>query len=159
MQIAQNHVALIHYTLKNDAGEVLDSSQGQEPLPFICGAQNIIPGLENALIGKVAGDKLDVRVEPEEGYGQVREDLIQKVDRANFQGVDQISVGMQFMAEAPWGQQPVTVVAVEDDGITLDGNHPLAGQVLHFAVEVAEVRVATEDELSHGHVHGEGCHH
>lgn len=159
MQIAENLVALIHYTLKNEAGDVLDSSAGQEPLPFVCGANNIVSGLENALLGKVVGDKLDVVVKPEEGYGDVREELVQKVELANFQGIDNVEVGMQFMAEAPWGQQPVTVVSVEDDGVTLDGNHPLAGQVLQFSVEVTEVREATEDELAHGHVHGEDCHH
>lgn len=159
MQIAENLVALIHYTLKNEAGEVLDSSAGHEPLSFVCGANNIVPGLENALLGKVVGDKLDVTVTPEEGYGDVREELVQTVDRANFQGIDEIEVGMQFMAEAPWGQQPVTVMAVNDDTVELDGNHPLAGQVLQFNVEVTEVRAATEDELTHGHVHGEGCNH
>jgi FKBP-type peptidyl-prolyl cis-trans isomerase SlyD len=159
MQIAENLVALIHYTLKNEAGDVLDSSEGQEPLPFVCGANNIVAGLESALIGKVVGDKLDVVVKPEEGYGDIREELVQSVDRANFQGIDNIEVGMQFMAEAPWGQQPVTVMEVAEDTVKLDGNHPLAGQTLEFSVEVTEVRAATEDELAHGHVHGEGCNH
>lgn len=159
MQIAENLVALIHYTLKNDSGEVLDSSAGQEPLPFLCGANNIVAGLEKALLGKTVGDKLDVEVKPEDGYGEVRAELVQKVARDNFQGIDDIQVGMQFMAEAPWGQQPVTVVEIAEDGITLDGNHPLAGQTLVFSVEVTEVRQATDDELAHGHVHGEGCDH
>ncbi|WP_027856025.1 FKBP-type peptidyl-prolyl cis-trans isomerase [Marinobacterium jannaschii] len=159
MQIAENTVANIHYTLKNDAGEVLDSSEGQEPLPFLCGAQNIIAGLEKALVGKVVGDKLDVTVAPEEGYGEVHEEMVQVVPHENFQGVEQVEVGMQFMAEAPWGQQPVTVVKVEEEGVTLDGNHPLAGQTLHFNVEVVEVRAATQEELEHGHVHGEGDDH
>jgi FKBP-type peptidyl-prolyl cis-trans isomerase SlyD len=110
-------------------------------------------------MGKTVGDKLDVVVQPEEGYGEIREDLVQKVDRENFQGIDEIQVGMQFMAEAPWGQQPVTVIKVEADGVTLDGNHPLAGQVLEFSVEVTEVRAASEDELAHGHVHTDGCDH
>jgi FKBP-type peptidyl-prolyl cis-trans isomerase SlyD len=153
MQIAENLVALIHYTLKNEEGQVLDSSEGQEPLPFLCGANNIVAGLEKALLGKTVGDKLDVTVQPEEGYGEIRAELIQKVDRENFQGIDDIQVGMQFMAEAPWGQQPVTVVALEEDGVMLDGNHPLAGQVLIFSVEVTEVREATENEIAHGHVH------
>lgn len=159
MQIAENLVALIHYNLKDDQGNLLDSSEGQEPLPFLCGANNIVAGLESALIGKSAGDELEVTVTPEQGYGELREDLVQKVDRANFQGIDEIEVGMQFMAEAPWGQQPVTVTKVEEDGITLDGNHPLAGQTLVFAVKVTEVRAATDDEIAHGHVHGEGCNH
>jgi len=159
MQIAEKQVVSIHYTLKDSEGNILDSSNGQEPLPFLCGANNIVPGLENALLGKSVGDKLDVVVQPEEGYGEVRADLVQKVDRANFQGIDDIQVGMQFMAEAPWGQQPVTVTKVEDDGVTLDGNHPLAGQVLAFSVEVTEIRAATEDEMQNGHVHTEGCDH
>jgi FKBP-type peptidyl-prolyl cis-trans isomerase SlyD len=159
MQIAENHVVSIHYTLKDSQGNTLDSSTGQEPLPYLCGANNIVSGLENALMGKTVGDKLDVVVQPEEGYGEIREDLVQKVDRENFQGIDEIQVGMQFMAEAPWGQQPVTVIKVEDDGVTLDGNHPLAGQVLEFSVEVTEVRAASEDELAHGHVHTDGCDH
>lgn len=161
MQIAENLVASIHYTLKNEAGEVLDSSEGQEPLPFLCGANNIVAGLENALIGKSTGDKLDVTVQPEQGYGEIRAELIQEVDKANFQGIDEIEVGMQFMAEAPWGQQPVTVVQVEENVVLLDGNHPLAGQTLIFSVEVTDVRSATDDEIAHGHVHDadSGCAH
>ena len=159
MQIAENSVVTIHYTLTNSEGEVLDSSQGQEPLAYLAGASNIIPGLENALTGKQVGDKLDVTVEPEDAYGPLREELVQKVDHENFQGIDDIQVGMQFMAQAPWGEQPVTVMAVEEDGITLDGNHPLAGQTLTFAVEVMAVRSATDEELQHGHAHGEGGHH
>lgn len=159
MQIDDKKVVSIHYTLKNDQGEVLDSSEGQQPLLYLHGASNIVPGLENALAGKQTGDKLDVAVTPEEGYGEQREELVQKVPHDNFQGVGaEIQVGMQFMAQAPWGEQPVTVVAVEEDGVTLDGNHPLAGQTLNFAVEVVEVRDASDEEVEHGHVHGEGGH-
>ena len=159
MQIADKTVVQVNYTLKNDSGEVLDSSEGQEPLAFLCGAQNIIPGLENALLGKQVGDKLDVRVEPSEGYGEVHEEMIQKVPKENFEGVDSVEVGMQFMAQAPWGEQPVTVIKVEEDGVTLDGNHPMAGQILNFSVEVVEVREASEEEVEHGHSHGAGGHH
>ncbi|WP_432695783.1 FKBP-type peptidyl-prolyl cis-trans isomerase [Marinobacterium sp. YM272] len=158
MQIAANAVVSIHYTLTNADGAKLDSSEGQEPLAYLHGASNIIPGLENALVGKNVGDKLSVTVDPEEGYGPVREELVQEVDRSNFEGIDVVEPGMQFMAQTPWGQQPVTVVKVEGDNVTLDGNHPLAGQTLSFDVEVVEVREATEEELSHGHVHGEGGH-
>ncbi len=159
MQIAENSAVTIHYTLTNSQGEVLDSSEGQEPLAYLSGASNIIPGLENALVGKQVGDKLEVTVEPEQAYGPLRDELVQKVNHENFQGVEDIHVGMQFMAQAPWGEQPVTVMNVEEDGITLDGNHPLAGQTLTFAVEVVDVRAASEEELSHGHVHGVGGHH
>jgi len=159
MQIAANAVVSIHYRLTNASGEQLDSSEGQEPLAYLHGAGNIIPGLENALVGKVVGDKLSVTVEPEEAYGPVKEEMIQDVDRANFEGIDVIEPGMQFMAQTPWGQQPVTVVKVQEDAVTLDGNHPLAGQTLSFDVEVVEVRAASEEELEHGHVHGAGGHH
>lgn len=157
MQIADNTVVSIHYTLTNQAGNVMDSSVGTDPLAYLHGASNIIPGLENALLGKTQGDTLKVTVEPDQAYGPVREDMIQEVDRANFQGVDEIEPGMQFMAQAPWGQQPVMVVKVEGDIITLDGNHPLAGETLTFDVEVVSVRAATAEELDHGHVHDGSC--
>ncbi len=150
MQIDQNTVVSIHYTLTNTDGNVMDSSVGQQPLAYLHGASNIIPGLENALTGKAAGETLQVTVSPEQGYGEVREEMIQSVDRANFSGVDEIEVGMQFMAQTPWGEQPVMVIAVEGDSITLDGNHPLAGQTLNFDVEVVEVRAATEAEIEAG---------
>lgn len=159
MQIAANTVVQIHYTLKNAEGNVIDSSEGQEPLAYLHGGGNIVEGLETALAGKSAGDKLDVTVEPERGYGSRRDDLVQTVDRSNFVGIEQIEVGMQFLAQTPWGEQPVTVVAVADENVTLDGNHPLAGEILNFAIEVVDVREATEEELQHGHAHGEGGHH
>jgi len=149
----------MHYTLTDDQGQQLDSSIGQEPLVFLSGAQNIIDGLDKAIQGKVAGDKLNVEVAPADGYGEVHQELIQKVPHENFQGVDDIQVGMQFMAQTPGGQQPVTVIGVEEDGIMLDGNHPLAGKTLNFDVEIVDVREALAEELEHGHVHGEGGHH
>ena len=159
MQIADKTVVSIHYTLTNADGETLDSSVGQDPLVYLHGSNNIIAGLEAALLGKSAGDSLQVSVEPGDGYGELSDELVQEVDRSAFQGVDEIDVGMQFMAQTPWGEQPVTVVKVEGDNITLDGNHPLAGQVLNFDVEVVEIREASAEELDHGHVHGPGGHH
>lgn len=159
MQIADKTVVSIHYTLTNADGETLDSSVGQDPLVYLHGSNNIIAGLEAALLGKTAGDTLQVSVEPGDGYGELRDELVQEVDRSAFQGVDEIDVGMQFMAQTPWGEQPVTVVKVQGDNITLDGNHPLAGQVLNFDVEVVEIREASAEELDHGHVHGPGGHH
>ncbi|EXJ09886.1 FKBP-type peptidyl-prolyl cis-trans isomerase slyD [Nitrincola nitratireducens] len=105
MQIANNTVVSIHYTLTNTDGNVMDSSVGQEPLAYLHGASNIIPGLENALLGKSVGDSLEVTVDPTLGYGDIREEMIQDVDRSNFAGIDEIEVGMQFMAQTPWGEQ------------------------------------------------------
>ncbi|UTW04663.1 peptidylprolyl isomerase [Amphritea atlantica] len=158
MQIADKKIVLIHYTLKNIDDEVMDSSEGAEPLAYLHGTGSIVPGLEKELAGKQAGDKVNVEVSPEEGYGELNPELIQEVERAAFEGVDNIEVGMRFMAQTAWGQQPVVVTAVTDESVIVDGNHPLADQTLKFDVEVVEVRDATEEELTHGHAHGEGGH-
>lgn len=158
MQIAQNTVVAFHYTLTNEAGEVLDSSEGREPLTYLHGAGNIIPGLEKQLEGRTAGDKLQANVSPEEGYGEIQPQLIQEVSRESFQGVDSIEPGMQFQAQTDGGPLMVTITDVQGDMVTVDGNHPLAGQPLNFDVEIAEVREASQEEIEHGHVHGEGGH-
>jgi FKBP-type peptidyl-prolyl cis-trans isomerase SlyD len=159
MQIAVNCVAYIHYTLKDDSGAVIDSSAGGEPLAYLHGAGNIVPGLEKALDGKQAGEKLSVKVAPEEGYGVRDEALVQQVPRRSFQGVRDLKAGMQFQAQTAQGPVAVTVTKVQGDMITVDGNHALAGVTLNFEVEVAKVREATAEELMHGHVHGAGGHH
>lgn len=139
MKIAENAAVSIHYTLTNDAGEVLDSSQGQEPLDYIHGSGQIIPGLEAALEGKQVGDTLQVTIAPEDAYGPRHEELIQPVPREAFEGVEEIEPGMQFQAESEEGMQLVTVAAVDDTTVTVDANHPLAGETLHFEVEVTSV--------------------
>lgn len=159
MLIANQHVVAIDYTLSNDAGEVIDSSQGTEPLVYLHGAGNIIAGLENALSGKTVGDELDVSIEPEDAYGEYSAELITNVGREMFEGVEELEVGMQFHASAPdGGMQIVTIRDIDGDQVTIDGNHPLAGQQLNFKVKVISVRAASEEELAHGHVHGEGGH-
>jgi FKBP-type peptidyl-prolyl cis-trans isomerase SlyD len=159
MQIATNKVVEIHYTLTNDEGEVLDSSRGGDPLAYIHGVGNIIPGLERALTGHSAGDKFQVTIAPEDAYGLRDDGLVQSVPRSAFQGVDEILPGMQFQAQSPEGLQLVTVIDVDGDEVILDGNHPMAGVTLNFDVEVANIRDATAEELDHGHVHGPGGHH
>ena len=158
MQIAERRVAYFHYTLTDSKGEVLDSSLEREPLAYLHGAGNIVPGLEKALAGKQPGDKLQVDVEPEEGYGSRVDALVQQVPRSAFQGIETIEPGMQFQAESNMGPVTVTVTGVEGDQITVDGNHPLAGEALHFDVEVTDVREANDDEAVHGHVHGVAGH-
>jgi FKBP-type peptidyl-prolyl cis-trans isomerase SlyD len=159
MVVAQNKVVQIHYTLTNDSGEVLDSSSGGDPLAYIHGNGNLIPGLEKALEGKGAGDKLNVKVSPEDGYGTKDPSLVQEVPRRAFKGIDNIAIGMQFQADSNQGPRMVTVTRIVGDMVTVDGNHPLAGESLNFAVEITEVRDPSEEELSHGHVHGPGGHH
>lgn len=159
MQIANNKVVSIHYKLTNDAGDILDSSEGQEPLAYLHGLGNIIPGLENALSGRALGDKFSVTVAPADGYGERDNEMVQSVPRSAFQGVDQILPGTQFQAQSPEGMQLVTVIDVDGDEVILDGNHPMAGITLTFDVEVTEIRDATAEELEHGHVHGPGGHH
>ena len=159
MQVADNMAVSIHYTLTNDDGEVLDSSISDEALVYLHGGGNIISGLEKALHGKVAGDKFNVRIAPEDAYGELMEEMIQVISRDMFEGIDNIEVGMQFHADVSSGTGVVKVVNIEDDDITIDGNHPLAGLALTFDVEVMDVRAATEEEAAHGHIHGVGCHH
>ncbi|WP_017937271.1 FKBP-type peptidyl-prolyl cis-trans isomerase [Zestomonas thermotolerans] len=160
MQIAANKAVSIDYTLTNDAGEVIDSSAGGAPLVYLHGAGNIIIGLEKALTGKQPGDELDVTIEPEEAYGEYSAELVAVLDRSLFEGVDELEVGMQFHASAPnGGMQIVTIRDIDGDDITVDGNHPLAGQRLNFKVKVVAVRDANPEEIAHGHIHGEGGHH
>ena len=158
MQISPNMVVSIDYTLTDDQGTVIDTSEGRGPLPYLAGAGNIIPGLEKALEGKAVGDKLQVKISPEEGYGERHEQMVQEVPRSAFQGVDNIEVGMQFHADSDHGPLPVVVTAVSDETVTVDGNHPLAGENLNFDVTVVEIREASAEELEHGHVHGPGGH-
>jgi len=157
--IEKHSVVQMKYTLKNDAGEVLDSSEGGDPLTYMHGTHGLIPGLESELDGKKVGDSFHAVIAPELGYGEVNLELIHEVDRAMFRGVDSIEPGMVFTAESEQGQQNITVTAVEGEKVTVDGNHPMAGKTLHFDVEVVSVRAATQEEIEHGHVHGEGGHH
>ncbi|MDB5969514.1 MAG: peptidylprolyl isomerase [Hydrocarboniphaga sp.] len=159
MQIADRCAVSFHYTLKNDAGEVLDSSEGSTPLAYLHGQGNIVPGLESALAGKSAGDKLSVKVSAAEGYGERDARLVQDVPRRAFQGIKDIKPGMSFTADGPQGPSRVTVTRVAGDMVTVDGNHPLAGENLNFDVEITDVREASAEELEHGHVHGAGGHH
>jgi len=159
VSIETNHVVSIHYTLKGDAGEVIDSSAGGEPLAYLHGHGNLVPGLERELTGKNAGDKLQVKISPADGYGEYDPQLVQRVPRRTLKGVGNVRVGMRLHAQTDHGPKPVTVTQITGDMVTLDGNHPLAGKNLNFDVEIAAVRAATEEELSHGHVHGVGGHH
>ncbi|HFD12108.1 MAG TPA: peptidylprolyl isomerase [Crenotrichaceae bacterium] len=159
MQVDDKKVVSMQYTLTNDAGEVLDQSQPGEPLVYLHGAGNIIPGLEKELSGKSAGETLKVRVVPEDAYGVRDEEMVQVMPRSVFQGVDTIEPGMQFHADSPKGSATITVTKVENDDITVDGNHPLAGEALTFDVEITDIRDATSEELEHGHIHGPGCDH
>ncbi len=158
MHIIDNTAVSIHYTLTNSSGETLDSSVGSEPLVYLHGAGNIISGLEDALAGKSAGDKFNVTLAPEDAYGEKRAEMIQVVSKSMF-GDMPVEEGMQFHAEVSHGPGIITVVHIDGDKVTIDGNHPLAGEALTFDVEVMEVREASSDEIAHGHIHGEGCHH
>jgi FKBP-type peptidyl-prolyl cis-trans isomerase SlyD len=159
MQIAVNCVVAIDYTLRNDAGEILDTSAGRDPLIYLHGHGNIIPGLERELLGKVVGASVYARVAPQDGYGLRDPDRIQEVPRTAFPKNMNPEVGMQLMARDPSGNQfPLWITEVKAEAVVVDGNHPLAGETLHFQVEIKEVRAASEEELAHGHVHGPGGH-
>jgi len=155
LTIAKNQVVSMHYTLTDNAGNVLDSSDEGTPLSYLHGAGNIIPGLEEALAGKAEGEQVQAVIAPEEAYGEPQPDLVQVLPKEAFQGVDQVEPGMRFQAESADGStRQLTVTGVEGDEVTVDANHPLAGVELHFDVQVVGVRDATDEELEHGHVHG-----
>ena len=157
MKVAENAVVVIDYTLTDNDGEVIDSSEGAGPLAYLHGMGNIITGLEEALLDKKAGDEVKASIEPANGYGERHEGLMQAVSKDMFEGIE-VEVGMQFQSETDDGPVMVTVVAIGEEMITVDGNHPLAGVHLNFDVKIIEVREASEEELEHGHVHGEGGH-
>lgn len=160
MKIADHCVVSIHYTLTDDEGDEIDSSTGQEPLAYLHGAGNVIAGLEDALTGRVVGDHFQVVIQPEDGYGEFDEELVQSIPRGAFEGIQEIEPGMQFQTEDDDGEQMmVTVQEVTEDEVVIDGNHPLAGVVLHFDVTVTDVRPATAEEIDHGHAHGAGGQH
>ena len=158
MQIKNDHVVTMHYTLTSPEGEVLDSSEGSAPLAYLQGHGNIIPGLEKQLEGKSVGDKLVANVPAAEGYGEHNPDLIVEAQRSQFpEGVD-LQPGMRFQAQTPQGPRVAKITAVVGDKISVDTNHPLAGVDLKFDVEIIDIREAKPEELEHGHVHAdEGC--
>jgi FKBP-type peptidyl-prolyl cis-trans isomerase SlyD len=159
MQVADNMAVSIHYTLSNDDGDVIDSSVGDDALVYLHGKGNIISGLEQALYGKEVGDKFNVRIPAEDAYGEFMEERVQVIPRSMFEGIDELEVGMKFHADVSSGPGVVSIVAIDGDDITIDGNHPLAGMALTFDVEIVDVRPASREELAHGHIHGPGGHH
>ena len=159
MKIAKDLVATIDYKLTDDTGEVLDTSEGEEPLQYIHGHGNLIPGLEQELDGKEPGDSLTAVVGPEDAYGVYDEELVFSVEKDRFDDASELEVGTHFQAEIGDEVKLCTVIEMSDDDLKVNANHPLSGMTLHFEVTVREVRAASEEEREHGHVHGDGEHH
>ena len=157
--IGKNCVVSIHYTLTDDAGNLLDTSINDEPLHYLHGANNLIPGLEDELTGKTVGAAFKVKIPPEDGYGIYRDELVQTVPLELFKGMDEVQPGMQFETQGANGSEMIVVTDVSSDQVTVDGNHPLAGKTLHFDVTVEAIRDATREELEHGHPHQGNEHH
>ena len=160
MKIEKNSAVSIHFGVAEVDGNALDSTENGSPLEYIHGSKFLVPGLEKELEGKEVGYQFDVKLEADEAYGPFQEALVQEVPRTLFEGVDEIEVGMSFQAETEQGPRTVEVTAVTEENVSIDANHPLAGMALQFVGEVVAVRPATEEELSHGHVHSAGgCGH
>ena len=159
MKISKNKVVGINYTLKDNDSNILDSSEGQEPLVYIHGHGNLIPGLENALNGKETGDKIQANIKPEDAYGIKDDNLIETVSLKQFDNPDDVKEGIQFQIQTDDGVKIATVTKVSGDDVSIDLNHPLADVELNFDVEIMSVKEASEEEISHGHVHGEDGHH
>ncbi|HXY75467.1 MAG TPA: peptidylprolyl isomerase [Steroidobacteraceae bacterium] len=159
MSIEPNQVVSIYYTLRDETGAVIDRSAPAQPLSYLHGHGNLVPGLERELTGKSAGDKLRVKVSAADGYGEYQPDLVQQVPRRALKGIRELTVGMRLEAQTRDGARMLTVSRIVGDMVTLDGNHPLAGKTLDFEIEIAAVRAATETEIAHGHVHTPDSHH
>ncbi|MGH7484810.1 MAG: FKBP-type peptidyl-prolyl cis-trans isomerase [bacterium] len=160
MKITRDKVVALHYTLRNDGGDTIDTSAGNQPLAYIQGSGSILPALETALEGREPGESFDLRLAAKDGYGDRNAELVQVVPRKALATIGKIKVGTQFHAQGQGGGARVmTITAVEKDNVTIDGNHPLAGIDLNFNVQVVDVRDASAEELAHGHVHGDGGHH
>jgi FKBP-type peptidyl-prolyl cis-trans isomerase SlyD len=159
LSAAAGRVVSIHYTLTLDDGSTVDTSDGGAPFDYLHGASNIVPGLEEQIAGHVSGDSFDAHVPCEQGYGDYEEDAIHHAKRSDFPDDMELEEGMQLMTEAEDGTVlPCQITEITGDDITVDFNHPLAGETLHFTVEVLSIRPATTEEIEHGHPHGEGEH-
>lgn len=158
MKITKDSVVQFHYTIKDEQGAEVESSRTGEPMAYLHGHNNMIPGVESALEGKEKGDKFDVTVEPKDGYGERQEDAIQRVPAKHLMGADKWAPGMIAAVQTEQGQRQVTVVKVGRFMVTVDLNPPLAGKTLQFDLEVVDVRAATDEEIEHGHAHGVGGH-
>lgn len=159
MKVVKDVVVSLAYQVRTEDGVLVDEAPVSAPLDYLHGHGSLISGLEKALEGRDIGDRFDLNVGANDAYGQYDENLVQRVPKDVFMGVEELEVGMRFLADTDQGPVPVEITAVEDEHVVVDGNHMLAGQNLNFNVEVIAVRAATEEELAHGHVHGEHDHH
>ncbi len=153
MEVSKNNIVTIEYTLKDQEGDVLDSSKGSQPLSFIQGSGMVISGIEDAVSGKSEGDSFSATIDPSEGYGEYNDELIFDLPKGRLEGLEDVEVGMHAQAVKKNGTQILTVKEVKDDSVIFDANHPLAGQKLFFDIEIKDVREATDEELEHGHPH------
>jgi FKBP-type peptidyl-prolyl cis-trans isomerase SlyD len=159
MQIARNRIVTIDFTMFSEENEVLESSLEEGPLVYMHGVGELPEGLEDELDGKQAGDAVDVTLAPADAYGEYDASLVQAVPRDQFEGMEDIAVGMRFEADTDEGPRPVHVIALENNDVIVDGNEPYAGRTVRFEVKVLGVREAETDEIEHGHAHGPGCEH
>jgi len=157
MIISKNSAVYFQYSLSDETGDIIDASPENEPMAYLQGHNSIIPGLEREMEGKKSGDVMVVTVEPKEAYGERKEEMVQQIPRESFKAED-IKIGMRFEATTPNGAVSVVVADLTDETVTVDGNHPLAGKKLTFDVRISDVREATKEELTHGHIHGPGGH-
>jgi FKBP-type peptidyl-prolyl cis-trans isomerase SlyD len=159
MNIVNNTIATIHFTVCSSDGTQIDTSRNSEPMDFLHGSHFLIQGLEDELEGKIAGDKFVIDIAPDLAYGERHEELVQSVPKTMFEDIE-LNVGMTFRASTDDGEQSVMIIDISEEEVIVDGNHPLSGLTLNFDVEVLGVREATEEEITHGHPHSEeGCEH
>ena len=158
--VSENTVVTVHYTgTFPDDGEVFDTSRDKEPMTFLVGHKNMIPGFEAGVMGASVGDGVEFTLEPSDAYGDVEEGRVVSTPREHFPAEMPLELGLQLVADIGGHPQPFTIVGFSDVEVKCDFNHPMAGKTLHFQVDIVDIRKATEDELAHGHAHGPDGHH
>jgi FKBP-type peptidyl-prolyl cis-trans isomerase SlyD len=159
MQVTKDTVVSFHYDLSDQEGQQLESNRDADPIAYLHGAGNIIPGLEQAMEGKTEGDSLEVTVSPDQAYGERQDNLIQRLPLKHFKKMGKLKPGMRLQVPTDNGPRVVVVIKVGRFMVDVDANHPMAGMTLTFKVDITEVREATNEEKNHGHAHGVGGHH
>jgi FKBP-type peptidyl-prolyl cis-trans isomerase SlyD len=155
MNVANNTVVEFHYTL-HEGETLIESSRDSDSLVILIGHNNSLPALEEAMMGKTAGDTFTSKLTPDQAYGERREDTLQRIPIKHLQGAKRWKPGMIAWVQTEQGNRQVTLVKVGKFNADCDTNHPLAGKTLTFDVEIIGVREAQPEEISHGHVHGKG---
>lgn len=156
MQVEQNTVVTFHYTIKDEAHTLLETSDDNEPITYLHGSEGVLPALQEAMLGKTLNDQITVTLPPEKAYGEYNAELQTRISAKYLRHLKKFKAGDVVPVNTDQGQQWVTVLKKGLKTVDVDGNHPFAGKTLSFVITIEDVREASAEEIDHGHVHGPG---